>query len=136
MVQVESRDEKEYRSCETGGCEKTIVMEGGWHKSGYEGRGGRAEMYSPTGVVRPRSWAGSEALQRVDFWCAEEIMVSELAHDRSRVLEVENDKDMGLTKKRLWRGGYGMGLGMWILDWSKVVPSTSYGYGVSGTCSS
>lgn len=53
MVQVESRDGEGHRYCETGGCEKTIVMEGGWHKSGYEGRGGRAEMYSPTGLQDP-----------------------------------------------------------------------------------
>lgn len=35
--------------------------------------------------------------------------------------ELESDKDMGWTKKRLWRGGYEVHLGLWILDLSEVV---------------
>lgn len=41
------------------------------------------KMYSPTGVVRPRSWRDTQALKRVDFWSREEIMVSEPTHERS-----------------------------------------------------
>lgn len=35
--------------------------------------------------------------------------------------EVKSDQDMGMRKKRLWRGGYEMHLGLWILDWSEVL---------------
>lgn len=44
----------------------------------------RCILRSPTRVVRPKSWEGVEALRMVDFWCPEEIMVSELTHERSR----------------------------------------------------
>jgi hypothetical protein len=84
MVQVKSRDDEEHGRSKTGGCERTIVMEGGRERSGYEGQGGRAEMYSPTGVLRPRSWRDLRAPKRVDFWSREEMMVSELTHERSR----------------------------------------------------
>lgn len=99
MVQVESRDDEGHEQSRTGGCESTIVMEGGRERSGYEGRGGHAEMYSPTGGCKTQALEGLEALKRVDFWSREEMMVSELTHERS-----QERQGHGLNKKEALAG--------------------------------
>lgn len=67
-----------------GGCEEDYCN-GGWVAQSRDMRARvmALKMYSPTGVVRPRSWKDIEALKRVDFWSREEMMVSELTHERS-----------------------------------------------------